>query len=54
MNKLNLNEEEVAWNVSKIIGEDYLGNDDEIICKIKTTDKLDDMVNGGLETSLLL
>lgn len=40
-NRILLNEEEVAWTISKIIGEDYLGNDEEVISKIMISDGIE-------------
>lgn len=34
-----LDEEEAAWTVTKILGEDYLGNDEEVISKIMVMDE---------------
>lgn len=37
-NMIILDEEEAAWTVSKIIGEDYMGNDEEVISKFMVSD----------------
>lgn len=37
-NRIILDEEEVAWTVSKIMEEDFMGDDDEVISKIFCSD----------------
>lgn len=36
-NRIILNESQAAWIVTKIVGTDYLGNDEEVISKIMVT-----------------
>lgn len=36
-NRIILNESQAAWTVTKIVGTDYLGNDEEVISKIMVT-----------------
>lgn len=38
-NRILLNEAEAVLTVTKIMGEDYLGNEEEIISKIMVTDE---------------
>lgn len=38
-NRIILNESQAAWTVTKIVGTDYLGNDEEFISKIIVTDE---------------
>lgn len=40
-NKLILNEEEAVRTVTKIVGEDYLGSDDEVLSNFMVTDSLE-------------
>ena len=34
-----LSESKATWSVTKILGTDYMGNDDEVISRIIVTDK---------------
>lgn len=40
-NRIILNEKEAAWTVTKIIGEDFMGNDEEVISRIMITDDIE-------------
>ncbi|KAI8562171.1 hypothetical protein RHMOL_Rhmol03G0014000 [Rhododendron molle] len=42
-NRILLNESQAAWTVTRIIGADYLGNDEEIISKIMVTDEEEEL-----------
>ncbi|KAI8561024.1 hypothetical protein RHMOL_Rhmol04G0303500 [Rhododendron molle] len=42
-NRILLNESQAAWTVTRIIGADYLGNDEEIMSKIMVTDEEDEL-----------
>lgn len=51
-NRIILNEEEAVWTVTKIIGEDYLGNDEEVFSKIMVADSLEGFGRCPLDTHL--
>ena len=38
-NKIVLNESKAAWSVTKILGTDYMGNDEEVISRIMVIDE---------------
>ena len=38
-NKIVLNESKAAWSVTKILGTDYMGNNEEVISRIMVTDE---------------
>ena len=38
-NKIFLSESKAAWSVTKILGTDFMGNDEEVISRIMVTDE---------------
>ena len=38
-NKILISESKVAWSITKILGTDYMGNDEEVISRIMVTDE---------------
>lgn len=41
-NRILLNEAQAVWSVAKIMGEDYMGDDEEVISKIMIMEEQDD------------
>lgn len=41
-NRILLNEAQAVWTVTKIMGEDYMGNDEEVISKIMVMEEQDE------------